>query len=265
MGILDKAQDKISDVTGKLSDLAFGDGSIDSLRGTIGKHGGLSQNNRFNVIMTPPDTALLNINNSDIVDNLLSGSFDIKNLLTDPRDISILCTRAALPAWNISSFEYQSNEQVDKYPYTYIHEDLTLSFLCTNDYYMKKMLDQWMMGIVNLDGQTVSYKSTYKTDIVVMSMNKKNIPIYSYKFVDAFPIIQTAIEFEQGGTEFVNFDVIFAYDKFIPGGTLGSAADAISNGFGKLNLPGGVTNVASKAGSYATKAQDGLNKYKLPF
>jgi len=265
MGILDKAQDKISDITGKVSDLAFGDGSIDSLRGTIGKHGGLVHNNKFNVIMTPPNTALLNINNSDIVDNLLSGSFDIKNLLSDPRDISILCTRAALPSWNISTFEYQSNEQTNKLPYTYIHEDLTISFLCTNDYFIKKMMDQWMNGVINQDGQTVNYKTNYTTDLVVMSLNKKNIPIYSYKFINAYPLIQTAIEFEQGGTEFVNFDVTFAYDKFIPEGTLSAGASGISNGFGKLKLPGDLTNLAGKAGSYATKAQDGLNKFKLPF
>tara|TARA_B110000495_G_C23003293_1_gene592356 strand:+ start:541 stop:1329 length:789 start_codon:yes stop_codon:yes gene_type:complete len=255
MGILDKAQDKISDITGEAASLAFGDGTIDGLRGVIGKHGGMAQNNRFNVILTPPKTALLNINKDDIIDNLLSGSFDVKTLLSDPRDISFLCSRAALPSWNISTFEYQSNKMTNKLPYTYIHEDLTISFLCTNDYFIKKMMDQWMLNVANPDGQTVGYKSTYTTDIVVMSINKKNIPIYSYKFENAYPLIQTAIEFEQGGTEFINFDVTFAYDRFIPEGTVGGSADGISNGFGKLNIPGG-GNLASKAGSYATEAKD---------
>ena len=74
---------------------------------------------------SPPKASLLNMNKLDILGSVLSGGFDMKQLINDPRDIAILCQRAQLPSWNISTFEYQSDRQVNKYPYTYIHEDLT--------------------------------------------------------------------------------------------------------------------------------------------
>lgn len=250
--ILDKVQGKISDVVGDISKLAIGDGSIDGFSSTISKHSGLSQNNRFNVIMTPPNTDVFPMNVPDVMNSLLTGSFDLRNLLTDPRDISFLATRAAFPSWNLSTFEYQTYEQVNKFPYSVVQEDLTLSFLCTNDYYVKKLLDGWMNAVMNVGTHIVNYKQDYVTDIVVSQLNEKGIPFYSYKFINAYPLIETAIEFEQGGTEFVQFDVTFAYDKFFTDDLAEGGRAIISNGFGKLNVPGGGT-LASKVGSFGTK------------
>ena len=259
MGILNDLTGKASKVVGSASELAFGGGTIDTMKATIGKHAGGAKNNRFSVVMTPPQTTVFNENKDDILDSVLTGGFDLKQLVNDPRDIAILCQRAALPSWNISTFEYQTDKQVNKFPYTYIHEDLTLSFLCTNDYYVKKMFDNWMEQVMPTKQHTASYKSTYTTDIVVNQLNEQNIPVYGYTFQKAYPIIVTAIEFEQGGQDLVKFDVTFAYDRFEPTGFTDAAKDAISNGFGKLQLPGGdalaqkVGALSKKAGSFGKK------------
>ena len=43
--------------------------SIDNLKATISKKGGLAKANRFNVIFTPPKMSLLNLNNIGNVSN----------------------------------------------------------------------------------------------------------------------------------------------------------------------------------------------------
>lgn len=263
MATIDKtvndATGKISDVAGKAAELVYGKGNIDAMRASISKHAGPAKQNRFQVIFTPPGAELLNQNKTDIAGSIVSGGFDVRSLVNDPRDISLLATRASFPSWGIPTFEYQTTGQVNKFPYTFIHEDLTLSFLCTNDYYIKKMFDVWMNGVMDVNSHTASYKDNYVTDIVVAQLNEKHIPVYSYKFVDAFPTIVTAIEFSQDGTDLVKFDVTFAFDKFVPEGVIDSALSGVSNGFGKLGLPGG-GSIAQKAGSI-TKSIG--NKFKL--
>lgn len=252
MSILNDLTGKAANIVGGASEVAYGGGTIDTMKATIGKHGGAAKNNRFSVVMTPPTTSVFNLNAGDILDSVLTGGFDLKQLVNDPRDIAILCQRAALPSWNISTFEYQTDKQVNKFPYTYIHEDLTLSFLCTNDYYIKKMFDTWMGNIMTIDSHIANYKSAYTTDIVVNQLNEQNIPVYGYTFEKAYPVIVTAIEFEQGGQDLVKFDVTFAYDKFKPTGFTSAAIDAISNGFGKLQLPGGDA-LAQKVGDLSKR------------
>ena len=267
MGILDKVNNKIGETTGPITDIAskaaglvYGKGGIDALRAGIQKHAGVAKANAFQTIFTPPSQTLLNYNKDDIIGSVISGGFDIQNLVNDPRDISLFTTRAAFPSWNIATFDYQTDGPVNKFPYTYIHEDLTLSFLCTNDYYMKKMFDTWMYGVMDVNSHVVNYKDNYVSDIVVAQLNEKHIPVYSYKFVDAYPTIVTAIEFEQGGQDLIKFDVTFVYDNFIPEGMLSSNKSMVSNGFGKLGLPGGST-IAQKSGSF-TKSIAKNNPFK---
>ena len=65
-------------------------GSIDDLKATIGKRGGIAKTNRFAIFMSPPDSSLLNINIQDIGISLISGTFNAKSLVNDPRDIGLL-------------------------------------------------------------------------------------------------------------------------------------------------------------------------------
>mgnify|MGYP003321929642 FL=1 len=98
--------------------------SIEAIKSTISKKGGLAPSNRFQVIFAPPAVSLLNLNPENIVGSIISGGFSIANLINDPRDISILCTKATLPGRTVSTFDHQDAVQQNKYPQTFI--DLSL-------------------------------------------------------------------------------------------------------------------------------------------
>ena len=83
--------------------------SIDDLKATISKKGGVAMQNRFQIFFTPPTAnsvkSLLNKDIGslvgDIAKNAVSGGKP-GNLLPDPRDISILCESVSLPGRQIT-------------------------------------------------------------------------------------------------------------------------------------------------------------------
>jgi hypothetical protein len=81
--------------------------SIENLKSSIVKHSGVAQENRFAVYMTPPAQTLFNLDLRNIVTSALSGTFNARNLVNDPRDITILCESCTLPGRQILTADYQ--------------------------------------------------------------------------------------------------------------------------------------------------------------
>ena len=201
--------------------------SIDNLKSVVAKKGGLARPNRFNVIFTPPSQSILNLDVGSIIGSVLSGNFEADNLINDPRDISLLCQSVTLPGRNISTFDHQDFKQSNKFPYTFIDDDVTISFLLTNDYYMRKMFDNWMSNIFSAESYIVGYKKNYAVDLIIQQLDQKNTPVYGTKLEKAFPTAIESTELSQDGQEVVKMSVTFAYDKFVPEGPLSSTGSGI--------------------------------------
>lgn len=202
--------------------------NIDNLKSTISKKGGLAPSNRFNVIFAPPAVSLLNLNVENIIGSVISGNFNAGNLLNDPRDISILCKSVTLPGRTLSTFEHDHDRQQNKYPYTFIDEDVTMTFHLTNDYYMRNMLEQWQSGIFNTESYITGFKNDYSVDVIIQQLNQKNIPVYGVKLEKAYPVSYESITLDNSSENAVNeMSVTFAYNKFVPEGPLSSTGSAI--------------------------------------
>lgn len=201
--------------------------SIDNLKSVVAKKGGLARPNRFNVIFTPPSQSILNLEVGSIIGSLISGNFEADNLINDPRDISLLCQSVTLPGRNISTFDHEDFKQSTKFPYTFIDSDVTVSFLLTNDYYMRKMFDNWMSNIFSAESYIVGYKKNYAVDLIIQQLDQKNTPVYGTKLEKAFPTSIDSTELSQDGQDVVKMSVTFAYDKFVPEGPLSSTGSGI--------------------------------------
>lgn len=202
--------------------------NIENLKSTIAKKGGLAPSNRFNVIFAPPAVSLLNLNVENIIGSVISGNFNAGNLLNDPRDISILCKSVTLPGRTLSTFEHDHDRQQNKYPYTFIDEDVTMTFHLTNDYYMRNMLEQWQSGIFNTESYVTGFKNDYSVDVIIQQLNQKNIPVYGVKLEKAYPVSYESITLDNSSENAVNeMSVTFAYNKFVPEGPLSSTGSVI--------------------------------------
>jgi len=203
--------------------------SIDNLKAIVSQKNGLARGNRFNVIFTPPSQSLLNLNPDVLIGSLLSGSFNAKNLISDPRDISLLCQSASLPGRQVTTLDYQAEKQTVPVPYAFIDEDVTCKFLLTNDYYMKIIFDDWLSAILDLDTYEVGYKKDFATDVVVQQLDLENKPVYGVRLVNAFPTSVTGVELDSASTEVQELNVVFSYDKYIPEGPTSTRLSGVSN------------------------------------
>ena len=203
--------------------------SVDKLKAVISKKGGLAKNNRFQVLFTPPSQPLVGIDVEQIVGRLLSGeSAGIKQSIYDPRDIAILCEQVTLPSRSLSTIDYMSDRQSNKFPYTNIDGDVTMHFIVTNDYYAKTLFETWMSSIVDTDGYQLGYKNDYSTDIVIQQLNQQDVPVFGVKLEKAYPIDVSAIALSTMDEDFTRVTVVFAYDKYVVEGPVSSTASAFS-------------------------------------
>ena len=186
--------------------------SVDNLKSVISKKGGLAKNNRFQVLFTPPTQSLVGISIETVVGNLITGkSNGIKQFVNDPRDISILCEQVTLPSRSLSTIDYVSDRQSNKFPYTSIDGDVTMHFIVTNDYYAKTMMENWISSVIDTDGYQLGYKNDYSTDVVIQQLDQEDIPVFGVKLEKAYPIDVSAIALSAQDEEFVRLTVVFAY------------------------------------------------------
>jgi hypothetical protein len=211
-------------------------GSIDAFKSSISKRQGLAIANRFVVFMSPPSGSLFNFDIQEIGASLISGSFDARSLINDPRDIGLLCDGCSIPGRQIQSLDYSLIRQTLKVPNGYTNDDITFSFHLTNDYYIKKIFDKWSQLVIDPVTYKLNYRSVYKRDITIQQLNEKNIPVYGIKLKSAHPVAVSSIDMNSsaiGTTQKLN--VTFTYDDFEPEGALTSSLSGIKNAIGGIS------------------------------
>ena len=192
--------------------------TIDDFKATIGKRYGLAKANRVLVVFTPPTQALVNLDPLDIIGRLASGtSVNARSFASDPKDIAFLCETTQMPGRNINTLDYQAEKETIKMPNGFIDDDVTMTFLLTNDYYMKDMMETWMSSIIDTEKYQVGYKKDYQTDIAIQQLNDFDKNIYGIRLQNAYPINISAIELNNTGENTVQrITITFAYDRYIP-------------------------------------------------
>lgn len=209
--------------------------NVDKLKSTIAKRGGIARLNRFKVILTPPKQSLFNIDPEAIFTSLISGDgINVKSLINDPRDISMLCTGAQIPGREFSTDEITMEKQTVKMPYGFIDPDVELKFMCTNDMYMKKMFDGWSRSVIDSETYTLGYKDDYTSDIIIQQLNMDDKVTYGAKLINAYPVTVGSIDYESGSEEVAEFTVSFAYDKYELEGGLSSTLSGVTEALGVL-------------------------------
>lgn len=206
--------------------------SIDKLKSTIGKRGGLAKANRFQVIFTPPQGSLLSL--GGLVGALTSGG-GLKSMINDPRDISMLCENVTLPGRQITTLEYSAERQSLKIPYSFINEEVTCTFLLTNDYYMKTMFDKWLEQVFDSENYQAKFKKDFTTDVVIQQLNSKDIPVYGVRLENAFPTTVAGIALDNNSESAVQkMTVTFSYDNYVPEGPFSSTMSALKSAISGL-------------------------------
>lgn len=212
---------------------------IDDIKSSIGKHSGLNLGNRFNVIITPPNQTLLNLDIQNIATNVLSGNFKPGQLINDPRDFSILCESCTLPGKQIETIDdaNDTNWRVTRkipYNYSFGEQAVTFSFHMTNDFYLRKIFDRWQNLIVDPNSRLINYESEYCTDTIIQVLNQENLVAYAVRLKNSFPTTVSENELNNGSSDPMKLQVTLSYETYVVERPLTSMLKGVSAQLGSV-------------------------------
>lgn len=229
--------------------------SIDDLKSSIGRRGGLARANKFIVYFSHPSkkgsllgglpTTGFEIQGiaGNIARGLVNGGgVNFNAFLSDPRDLAFLCETTNIPGRSISTQERYTDMKGIKMPYGFLNEDASFTFLCTNDYYPYKYFATWMDSIIKKDNEalSVAYKKEYACDITIVQLgNTELVPVHSVKLINAYPIGISAVELSsasENGLSRVTVQLAYDYQEtegFIEG-LVNAAANTLISNIGKI-------------------------------
>jgi hypothetical protein len=134
------------------------------------------------------------------------------------RYLALQCESAELPGRTLLTQEAKVYGPVFKVPYQTQYADMNLTFLCTNQFYERKLFDKWIESIMPTDTNNLRYpkgrNSRYLTQITITQFDDLIKQIYAVNLIDAFPIGVAAQPLSWSEEGFHRVTVQFAYQKF---------------------------------------------------
>lgn len=163
------------------------------------------------------------------------------------RYLALQCEAAELPGKSLQTADVKIYGPTFKVPYQTQYADTTLTFLCTNEFYERKLFDRWMEAIHPTDTNNLRFpkgqQSRYLTNIKIIQYDDFIKQIHAVELLDAFPIgvAPQALSWSDDG--FHRLSVQFAFQKYrtIYDGQydLGAAATSLFGAAGSRLLPFG--------------------------
>ena len=228
---------------------------------------GLAKPNRFEVILPIPPYINQFVGNS-IIEKILNFPNSIFSDVSDAigsafgrqgesdeysktsnssltRYLALQCESAELPGRTTATADVKIYGPTFKVPYQTQYTDTTLTFLCTNDFYERKLFDRWMEAIHPSDTNNLRFpkgqQSRYLTNIKIIQYDEFIKRIFAVELIDAFPIGIAPQQLSGGEEGFHRLSIQFAYQRYRPvydgGYDLASAATALFGSAAARALP----------------------------
>ncbi len=203
---------------------------------------GLAKPSRFEVILPIPPYVNQFVGNS-IIEKILNFPNSIFNDVTDAigsafgrqgdsdeysktsnssmsRYLALQCETAELPGRTTATADVKIYGPTFKVPYQTQYTDTTLTFLCTNDFYERKLFDRWMECIHPSDTNNLRFpkgqQSRYLTNIKIIQYDEFIKRIFIVELIDAFPIGIAPQALNWGEDGFHRLSIQFAYQRYKP-------------------------------------------------
>ena len=229
--------------------------SIDTLKASIARRGGMARSNRFAIYMSHPSkkTNLINTDLTGIIGNAArgligGGSVSLGSFLEDPRDIFLFCESVNIPGRQIATNEFFTDMKGIKKPYQFINDEVQMTFNLTNDYYMFKYMRSWMDAVIPTVGSSyrIGYKSQYTTNIVIQQLAGTNwVPVHGVVLRNAYPTQMSQVQLGNNMDNTVaQITATFTFDEWEEQSAIKGAATGITTGLSAIsNAAGTVANI----------------------
>jgi len=136
------------------------------------------------------------------------------------RYLALQCEAAELPGRTLATADVKIYGPIFKVPYQTQYSDTTLTFICTNDFYERKLFDRWMEAIMPSDTNNLRFpkgqQSRYLTNIKIIQYDDFIKQIYAVELIDAFPIGVAPQSLSWSDDGFHRLSIQFAYQRYRP-------------------------------------------------
>ena len=151
------------------------------------------------------------------------------------RNLALQCETAELPGKTLMTQDVKIYGPTFKVPYQTQYNETSLTFLCTNEFYERKLFDRWLEAIHPSDTNNLRFpkgaESRYMTNVKIIQYDDFIKQIYAVELIDAFPIGVASQSLSWTDDAFHRLSIQFAYQKYrvIYDGNydLGAAASAL--------------------------------------
>jgi len=200
----------------------------------IKSHNGPAKPSRFEVIIPIPPYINQFVGNS-ILEQLVNFPNTLVSSVTDifraPQDeqssttntslsryLALQCETAELPGRAILTQDAKVYGPGFKVPYQTQYTDTNLTFLCTNEFYERKLFEKWIDSIMPSDTNNLRYPkgdtSRYLTNIKIIQYDDFVQQIFAVELMDAYPIGFSSQPLSWSEDNFHRLTVQFAYQKY---------------------------------------------------
>ena len=200
----------------------------------IKAHDGPAKPSRFEVILPIPNYINTFVGNSileqliNLPNNIVSSVTDIFSAPQDPatrttnaslsRYLALQCETAELPGRTLLTQDVKIYGPTFKVPYQSQYNDINLGFICTNDFYERKLFDRWIEAIHPSDTNNLRFPkgngTRYMCNITIIQYDDFIKKIYSVQLIDAFPIDIASQPLSWSEENFHRLSVRFAYQRY---------------------------------------------------
>jgi hypothetical protein len=170
---------------------------------------------------------LLNFPNSILTDitqdinGLINGNTDEQSKTSSPsisRYLALQCESAELPGKTLLTQDVKIYGPTFKVPYQTQYQETTLTFMCTNEFYERKLFDRWLEAIMPTDTNNLRYakeeETRYMTNIQIVQYDEFIKKIFVIELIDAFPIGISSQPLSWSEEGFHRVSVQFTYQKY---------------------------------------------------
>ena len=137
---------------------------------------------------------------------------------TISRYLGMQCESAELPGKTLMTQDVKIYGPTFKVPYQKQFSDINLTFLCTNEFYERKLFERWIEAIMPSDTNNLRYakdnETRYMTNIKIIQYDDFIRQIYAVELIDAFPIGIAPAPLAWSDEGFHRLGVQFAYQKY---------------------------------------------------
>jgi len=130
--------------------------------------------------------------------------------------LSYRCEMATLPGRTMETSDLRIYGPSEKMPHRSSYDDVTMTFIVSDDMSERKAFDTWLYVINPTDSWNIEYKKNYVADIVITQYDLTGNPSYSIKLIEAYPLVVNQLDLDWSNESLYHkLSVVFTYRYWV--------------------------------------------------